>query len=724
MALPANGHLIEQEGKPRYLISDLCVALESYLTPEQIREVYRAYVFGADAHEGQTRLTGEPYIYHPLAVARILTKMRIDHKCLMAAILHDVIEDTPVTKEQMREEFGEEVTELVDGVSKLSQMDFASKAEAQAASFRKMLLAMTRDIRVILIKLADRLHNMRTLGVMKPEKCRRIAKETLDIYAPIANRLGIYALRTELEELGFAAYWPMRHRILEETVRTARGNRKEVTSKIITTLRGRLEQEGLGGKVLGREKHLYSIYKKMRDKKYTFSEVVDVYAFRIIVDRQDTCYRVLGAVHNLYKPVPGRFKDYIAIPKANGYQSLHTVLFGPHGIPIEIQIRTREMNQLAESGIAAHWLYKSESGQASLPHVGAADWLKNLLEIQKGAGDSMEFLEHVKVDLFPDEVYVFTPKGEIVVLAKGATVLDFAYAVHSDVGNHCVATRIDRRLVPLRTRLYSGQTVEVITSENASPSAAWLNFVVTGKARAAIRNFLKNLRYKEAVELGRRLLEQEVNSHGSNLADVPLIKIEQTIADFEIKTFNDLLEQIGLGNRMPMLVARRLLERDDEESSEEGAKSEVVSAQPLAIKGTEGMVVKFAKCCRPLPGDDIVAIFSPGKGIVVHRQECKNVGDLKRGDNWVDLHWAEEPEGDFTTEIKVDVGNKRGALASVASAISEMGSNIENVKMEERDGLTSTLHFIVAVNSRVHLANIMRRLRLMRTVLRIHRMGL
>jgi len=709
------------EVRPRYLISDLCVALESYLSAEQIREVYRSYVFSADAHEGQTRLTGEPYIYHPLAVARILAKMRIDHKCLMAAILHDVIEDTAVTKSQMCDEFGEEITELVDGVSKLSQMDFDSKAEAQAASFRKMLLAMTRDIRVILIKLADRLHNMRTLEVMRPEKCRRIAKETLDIYAPIANRLGIYALRTELEELGFAAYWPMRYRVLAATVRTARGNRKEVMSKIDTALRGRLEQEGFGGNVSGREKHLYSIYKKMRDKKYTFSEIVDVYAFRVIVDRQDTCYRVLGAVHNLYKPVPGRFKDYIAIPKANGYQSLHTVLFGPHGIPIEIQIRTEEMDRLAESGIAAHWLYKTDNKETSLIHVGAADWLKNLLELQQGAGDSMEFLEHVKVDLFPDEVYVFTPKGEIVVLAKGSTVVDFAYAVHSDVGNHCVATRIDRRLVPMRTRLYSGQTVEVITSESASPSAAWLNFVVTGKARAAIRNYLKNLAYKEAIDLGWRLLDQELAAYNKTLDDIPLDKVGQLIEDFEIESLEDLLEQIGLGNRMSMLVARRLL--DGDESKAKASAGDRKNAQPLAIKGTEGIVVKFAKCCRPLPGDGIVAIFSPGKGIVVHRQECKNVGDLRKGDNWVDLHWAEEPAGDFTTEIKVDVGNKRGALASVASAISEMGANIENVGMEERDGLTSTLHFIVAVNSRKHLANIMRRLRLMRTVLRIYRMG-
>lgn len=713
----------EQNNRPRFLISDLCAYLESYLSVEQVREVYRSYVFSAEAHEGQMRLSGEPYIYHPLAVARILADIRLDHRCLMAAVMHDVLEDTSITKAQLAEEFGEEVAALVDGVSKLNQINFPSKAEAQAASFRKMLLAMTQDIRIILIKLADRLHNMRTLEVMRPEKCRRIARETLEIYAPIAHRLGIYRLRTELEELCFAAYWPMRYRALKEAVSTARGNRKEVMSNIDAALVGRLEQEGIVGVVRGREKHLYSIYTKMRDKQLSFSEVVDVYAFRVIVDHLDTCYRVLGVVHNLYKPVPGRFKDYIAIPKANGYQSLHTLLFGPHGLPIEIQIRTVEMDRMADSGIAAHWLYKSSENQSGMAQADASSWLKNLLELQKDAGDSMEFLEHVKVDLFPDEVYVFTPRGKIMVLAKGATVIDFAYAVHSDVGNHTVAARVDRHMVPLRTRLYSGQTVEVITSETANPSAAWLNFVVSGKARANIRGYLKNLRHQEAITLGRRLLNKELAQHELNIDQIPLENLAQLLKDFHLQSKDALLEEIGLGNRMPFLVSRRLVDSAIGSPKEGGAAAPSADSAPLAITGTEGMVVRFAKCCRPLPEDEIVAIFNPGKGIVVHRHECRNLGDFRKSDSWLDVKWEANPVGDFTTEIKVDVGNKRGALASVASAISAMGSNIKNVVMEERDGLTSTLHFIVAVDSRKHLANIMRRLRLLNTVLRIYRVG-
>ena len=723
MASPAKATVTgSKEGdKPRFLISDLCAYLESYLKPKQIRKVYRAYLFSADAHEGQKRLTGEPYIYHPIAVARILADMRMDHKCIIAAILHDVIEDTGATKEQIAEQFDEEIAELVDGVSKLTQINFRSRAEAQAASFRKMMLAMTRDIRVILIKLADRLHNMRTLDVMRPEKCRRIARETLEIYAPIANRLGINSMRTELEELGFAAYWPLRYRIMREAVMKARGNRKEVLSNIETSIRRRLEQEGLTGEVAGREKHLYSIYKKMKEKGVSFSEVVDVYAFRIIVDKLDSCYRVLGTVHNLYKPVPGRFKDYIAIPKANGYQSLHTVLFGPHGIPIEIQIRTEEMHQLAESGIAAHWLYKTRGDSGNLAQTTASDWLKNLLELQKGAGDSMEFLEHVKVDLFPDEVYVFTPRGKIMVLAKGATVIDFAYAVHSDVGNHCAAARIDRQLVPLRSRLYNGQTVEVITSPGSSPSPAWLNFVVTGKARANIRNYLKNLKRQEAIDLGRRMLNRELEAFDETVESIGPARLERLLTDLKLTKLDRLLEEIGLGNRMPLLVARRLL---DEEPAHDGDVQRQKSvAAPLAIRGTEGMVVRLAKCCRPIPGDQIYAMFNPGKGIVVHREECPNIGDFrKQGDNWVDVEWATEPSGDFSTEIKVEVGNKRGVLATVAAAISEQGSNIENVGMEERDGLTSTLKFVMTVNDRKHLAHIIKRLRSIPTVLRIYRM--
>ncbi|MEJ2395886.1 MAG: RelA/SpoT family protein [Candidatus Thiodiazotropha sp.] len=634
------GVLEKNQETPRFLISDLCAYLEVYLTPEHIREVYRAYLFGAEAHVGQHRKTGEPYIYHPVAVARILAEMRMDHKCLMAAILHDVIEDTPTAKEQLADTF------------------------------------MTKDIRVILIKLADRLHNMRTLGVMRPEKSRRIAKETLDIFAPIANRLGINSMRLELEELGFAAYWPMRYRALKSAVADARGHHRELVENVETALHNRLEQEGFECQVNGRQKHLYSIYNKMVGKKLSFSEVVDVFAFRIVVDKVDTCYRALGVVHNLYKPMPGRFKDYIAIPKANGYQSLHTVLFGPQGIPIEIQIRTEEMDKLAESGIAAHWMYKTGEESGQWVKSRASDWLQNLLEMQQGVGDSVEFLEHVKVDLFPDEVYVFTPRGRIMVLPKGATVVDFAYSVHTDVGNTCVAARVDRRLVPLRTRLHNGQTVEIINSETAGPSPAWLNFVVTGKARANIRSYLKNLQTKEAVSLGRRLLERELNLLTLKLDDIPQEQIERAVQEFRMESLEMLLADIALGNHMPLLVARRLAGEELQPTSEGTAPDEPPSAL-LSIKGTEGMVVNFANCCRPIPGDAIVGVFNPGKGIVIHRQGCRNLGDYKKhGHKWIEAEWEADVQGEFPTKVRVESNNQR--LVPISSSSCGIGSIISS----------------------------------------------
>ncbi|MEW8339381.1 MAG: bifunctional GTP diphosphokinase/guanosine-3',5'-bis pyrophosphate 3'-pyrophosphohydrolase, partial [Candidatus Thiodiazotropha taylori] len=708
---------------PRFLISDLCAYLEEYLSPDHIREVYRAYLFGAEAHVGQHRKTGEPYIYHPVAVARILANMRMDYKCLMAAILHDVIEDTPTAKEQLADTFDAEIAELVDGVSKLSKIDFNSQAEAQAASLRKMLLAMTKDIRVILIKLADRLHNMRTLGVMRPDKSRRIAKETLDIFAPIANRLGINSMRLELEELGFAAYWPMRYRALQRAVADARGHHRELIENVENALSTRLEQEDFEGEVYGRQKHLYSIYKKMVEKKLSFSEVVDVFAFRIVVDRVDTCYRVLGVVHNLYKPMPGRFKDYIAIPKANGYQSLHTVLFGPQGIPIEIQIRTEEMDKLAESGIAAHWMYKTGEASGQWVKSRASDWLQNLLEMQQGVGDSMEFLEHVKVDLFPDEVYVFTPRGRIMVLPKGATVVDFAYSVHTDVGNTCVAARVDRRLVPLRTRLHNGQTVEIINSETAGPSPAWLNFVVTGKARANIRSYLKNLQDQEAVNLGRRLLERELNLLSLKLDEIDQSQLDQMLEEFRLENLDSLLAGIALGNHMPLLVARRLAGEEMVPAGSETGAQEAEPSGVLAIRGTEGMVVNFAKCCWPIPDDAIVGVFNPGKGITIHRQGCPNLGDYKKhGHKWIEAEWEPDVQGEFATKIKVESGNQRGVLASVASVISQQESNIEHVGSEERDGLSSTLVFVITVKNRLHLARIMRQVRSLPSVMRISRL--
>jgi guanosine-3',5'-bis(diphosphate) 3'-pyrophosphohydrolase len=705
----------------RYLVSDLCHDLEEYLPPAQVAEVYDAYLFGAEAHSGQQRRSGEPYIYHPLAVARILAEMQMDHKCLVAAILHDVLEDTGRPKSEIATRFDDEVAELVDGVSKLTQIDFPSRAEAQAANFRKMMLAMTRDIRVILIKLADRLHNMRTLGAMAPEKRRRISRETLEIYAPIANRLGINSMRLELEDLGFRHLWPWRYVVLEAAVAGARQNQRELVAHVETAVRGRLEQEALDGEVSGREKHLFSIYRKMREKAKPFRELVDVFAFRVVVDRVDTCYRVLGQVHNLYKPVPGKFKDYIAIPKANGYQSLHTVLFGPNGTPIEVQIRTRDMHRIADAGIAAHWLYKNAAEGAGAKAL-ADDWLRNLLEMQRDSGDSQEFLEHVKIDLFPDEVYVFTPKGRIMVLPKGATVVDFAYAIHSDVGNTCVAARIDRRLAPLRTVLFSGQTVEIINAPGAKPNASWLNFVVTGKARASIRGYLKNLKTREAQALGRRLLNAELARFGLDVEAVGESVIAVYAREVSLDSPEALFAEIGLGNRLPLLVARRLAGAD-KPVEESGAAEEGIPHR-LAIRGTEGMVVNLARCCRPIPGDEITGLFSPGKGIVVHRCECRNLGEFQsKRDKWLEVEWDDDPKAEFATEMRVEVGNRRGALATVAAAIAEQGSNIEYVNSREKDGANSTLDFTINVQSRQHLAGIMRRVRLIPIVARVSRLS-
>ncbi len=698
-----------------FLISDLCAMLESYLDKEQVAEVYRAYLFGAEAHEGQRRKSGEPYIYHPLAVARILTEMRMDYRSIVAAILHDVIEDTPTAKEQLEAEFGTEVADLVDGVSKLTHIEFETKAEAQAANFRKMMLAMAEDIRVILIKLADRLHNMRTLGVMRPEKQRRIARETLEVYAPVANRLGINAMRQELEELGFQAHYPLRYRVLEMEVRKACGNRREVLSKILAALQERLQEEGLDSEVAGRQKRPYSIYRKMRNKHLAFHELMDVYGFRIVVDSVDSCYRALGVVHNLYKPVPGKFKDYIAIPKANGYQSLHTALLTPYGTPIEVQIRTEDMDKVAEAGVAAHWLYKDGRGGGSLADARARQWLRNLQEMQQSAGSSLEFFEDVKVDLFPDEVYVFTPKGEIMELPRGATAVDFAYAVHTGVGNSCVAVKIDKRLSPLHSELLNGQSVEVITSPGATPNPTWLNFVVTAKARSTIRHFLKNLRDDESAELGSRLLGKALEAMGTSLDELAEERIGQVLGEMGLETMQELTQQIGLGNRNAPLSARALV--GEEEGVADGS-----APRPLVIQGTEGTVVSFARCCRPIPGDEVIGHLSSGRGLVIHTRQCKNAVDVrKHPENWLDVNWEKGVEGEFPVEIRIDVSNRRGVLATVAAAVAESGANIDNVGIDERDGLHSSIALTLAVQDRAHLARIMRRLRTIDDVIRINR---
>ncbi len=706
------------DDESRFLISDLCNMLEAYLEPDQVQDVYRAYLFGAEAHEGQHRLSGEPYIYHPIAAARILAGLRLDYKSIVAAILHDVIEDTPTAKEQIADEFGEDVAELVDGVSKLTQIEFESTAEAQAENFRKMMLAMVRDIRVILVKLADRLHNMRTLGVMRPEKRRRIARETLDIYAPIANRLGINALRVELEDLGFAALYPLRYEVLEKAVRAARGHRKEVLNKIEKSIERRVQQENFTGRILSREKHLYSLYRKIRDKTLSFEETYDVYAFRIIVEDVDTCYRMLGVVHNLYKPVPGKFKDYIAIPKSNGYQSLHTILFGPYSIPIEVQIRTEDMDKVAESGVAAHWLYKTGEEAADEMHTGAREWMRELLEMQQHAGNSLEFLENVKIDLFPDAVYVFTPMGEIMKLPHGSTVIDFAYAVHTDIGNTCVAARVDRQNVPLNTVLKSGQTVEVMTAEGSRPSPAWLAFVVSAKARSNIRHHQKNLQRHEAVELGRRMLKRALAVFDSTEPSVDSERLTRLLDEYRLETYDDLLEAIGLGQRPSILVARALVPGADGEGHGESHES----MPPLVIKGTEGMVTRFSKCCRPIPGDSVVAVITSGRGLMIHRQDCRNIADGKLSEeNRLEVQWEPGIEGEFPVDVNVSVEEARGVLARVATVIGDTESNIENVGIEEGDGLTNTLKFRLAVRDRRHLAEVMRRIRSIPAVIRISR---
>jgi len=708
---------LQAEDESRFLISDLCGMLESYLDQEQVQEVYRAYLFGAEAHEGQHRLSGEPYIYHPIAAARILAELHLDHKSIIAAILHDVIEDTPIAKEQIESAFGADVAELVDGVSKLTQIEFESQAEAQAENFRKMILAMVRDIRVILVKLADRLHNMRTLGVMRPDKRRRIARETLDIYAPIANRLGINALRVELEDLGFAALYPLRYKVLEKAVLAARGHRKEVLNKIDAAIKRRVVQENLPARILSREKHLYSLYRKIRDKTLSFEEIYDVYAFRIIVEDVDACYRALGIMHNLYKPVPGKFKDYIAIPKANGYQSLHSILFGPYGVPIEVQIRTEDMNKVAESGVAAHWVYKSNEENIDQMHAGAREWMRELLEMQTRAGNSLEFLENVKIDLFPDAVYVFTPAGEIMKLPYGSTVIDFAYAVHTDVGNTCIDAKVNRQVVPLRTVLHNGQTVEIVTAAGACPSPAWLSFAVSAKARSNIRHYQKNLKREEAIELGRRMLDRALGVFEVTAKDISEKRLRVLLKDYHLKTTDDLLVEMGMGRRSSVLVARALVPAEDA-----GSKDDDMAMRPLVIKGTEGMVTRFSKCCRPIPGDPVIGVITGGRGLMIHAQNCRNIADSKYPpENYLDVQWEPAIDEEFPVEVSVVVEDRRGVLATVATVIGDSDSNIENVGIEERDGLTNNLRFTITVHNRRHLARVMRRVHNIPSVIKITR---
>ncbi|WP_336804061.1 bifunctional GTP diphosphokinase/guanosine-3',5'-bis pyrophosphate 3'-pyrophosphohydrolase [Erwinia aphidicola] len=709
-----------------YLFESLNQLIEKYLPEEQIKRLKQAYLVARDAHEGQTRSSGEPYITHPVAVACILAEMKLDHETLMAALLHDVIEDTPATYKDMEQLFGQTVAELVEGVSKLDKLKFRDKKEAQAENFRKMIMAMVQDIRVILIKLADRTHNMRTLGALRPDKKRRIALETLEIYSPLAHRLGIHHLKTELEELGFEALYPNRFRVIKEVVKAARGNRKEMIQKILSEIDGRLEEAGITRRVSGREKHLYSIYCKMHLKEQRFHSIMDIYAFRVIVRDVDTCYRVLGQMHSLYKPRPGRVKDYIAIPKANGYQSLHTSMIGPHGVPVEVQIRTEDMDQMAEMGVAAHWAYKEQGESSTTAQIRAQRWLQSLLELQQSAGSSFEFIESVKSDLFPDEIYVFTPEGRIVELPAGATPVDFAYAVHTDIGHACVGARVDRQPYPLSQPLTSGQTVEIITAPGARPNAAWLNFIVSSKARAKIRQLLKNLKRDDSVSLGRRLLNHALGG-SRKLAEIPEANVQHELERMKLTSLDDLLAEIGLGNAMSVVVAKNLQQSEQNVPANTGSSSSSSSSisgarSKLPIKGADGVLITFAKCCRPIPGDPIVAHVSPGKGLVVHHESCRNIrGYQKEPEKYMAVEWDIATEQEFVAEIKVDMFNHQGALANLTAAINTAGSNIQSLNTEEKDGRVYSAFIRLTARDRVHLANIMRKIRVMPDVIKVHR---
>ena len=700
------------------MLSVLTEKLSNYLEQKEVKKIERAYRYADQCHSGQLRQSGDPYITHPLAVANILADMRLDHESLMAALLHDVIEDTGVTKGQISRRFGRTVADLVDGVSKLSEIEFETKAQLQAESFQKMTLAMSKDIRVVLVKLADRLHNMRTLGVLPPEKRRRIARETLDIYAPIAQRLGINDVRIEFEDLGFATMYPLRHRRLREALKAASKNRKEIISEIHQAIEVRLEKESFPAIVKGREKHLWSIYKKMRNKHKSFRDIMDVFAFRLIVDSVDDCYRTLGIMHNIFKPVPGEFKDYIAIPKSNGYQSLHSVLVGMHGVLIEVQIRTQEMETMANYGIAAHWEYKSNCSNIDASQRRATRWGQGLLEMQQQAGDSLEFLEHVKTDLFPDEIYVFTPKGRIIELPSGATPIDFAYSVHTDLGNSCIACRVDSELTPLSEQLQSGQKIEIISTQGAQPNPNWLNFVVTAKARSAIRHFLKNQQHDESVNLGKRLLDKALANYGTAYNKLRKSQIKRLLKETSAPTFEYVLQQIGLGNQVPFAVANILVPPSKRTIAEDKRKPSL----PVVVDTSESLILHYARCCHPIPGDPILGHVSPGKGLVIHLESCHNLKEIRNHpEKCMPLSWSQVVEGEFPVEIKVEITPERGFIAALASRITDQDATIENISTTEKDAFTSIVDVVMTVRNRVHLADIIRRIRSLAPVRRVYR---
>ncbi|HSC80154.1 MAG TPA: bifunctional (p)ppGpp synthetase/guanosine-3',5'-bis(diphosphate) 3'-pyrophosphohydrolase [Chitinolyticbacter sp.] len=693
----------------------------AYLRPEDRSFLASAFKFSEAAHRGQMRRTGDPYISHPLAVAGILTNWHLDAQALAAALLHDVMEDTGVSKLELTEKFGRHVAELVDGMSKIDKLEFQSTEEAQAENFRKMLLAMARDLRVILIKLADRLHNMRTMDAMREDKQKRIARETLEIYAPIANRIGLNSIYLELDDLSFKYLHPRRYDVLSKALKAARGNRREVVGKILDNIKLKLSDAGIDANVTGREKNLFSIYRKMQEKHLSFSEVFDIYGFRVIVRDVPTCYLALGALHSLFKPIAGKFKDYIAIAKSNGYQSLHTTLFGPYGTPIEIQIRTHEMHRIADAGVASHWMYKSGDESFSDVQQKTHQWLQSLLELQSESGDAVEFLEHIKVDLFPDEVYVFTPKGKILSMPAGATCVDFAYAVHTDIGNRCIAAKVNHELVPLRTKLRNGDQVEIVTAAHAKPNPSWLTFVTTGKARSHIRHFLKNMRHEEAVLLGERLLLQAMTTLLPN-AIMPSDEVwERWVKENNARSRDEALAEVGLGKRLAVVVAKRLLQLSGQwlEEPAPGKKPTAVT-----IRGTEGMAIQFARCCNPIPGDPIIGFFKKDQGLVIHTHDCPLLsGGRVDSDKLIDVEWDPAVARLFDVPARVLAENTRGALAEIAAAIAEANANIASVATQEQGGDERyiQIQFTLQVHDRIHLAQVMKRLRALPSVYRIQR---
>ncbi len=712
-AAPDNARYLNEDPALQVFVDTL-----SYLEPDEITRILEAYRFSEEAHQGQSRLSGEPYITHPLAVAGALAEWRLDAQAIIAALLHDVMEDTVVSKAEIAERFGSQVAELVDGLSKLERIEFQSYQDAQAENFRKMLMAMARDLRIVLIKLADRLHNLQTMAAVRPEKRRRVALETLEIYAPIATRLGLNNISRQLQDLSFEHIHPMRFRVLKRAVNAVRGNRRELLSKILEGIRSTLSAANIEAGVFGREKSLYSIYHKMVEKHLSFSQVLDIYGFRIIVRDNPTCYLTMGALHSLYKPVPGKFKDYIAIPKENGYQSLHTTLIGPYGTPVEIQIRTQGMHHVAEDGIASHWLYKDSEESGADLQAKTHKWLKSLLELQSAAGDSSEFLEHVKVDLFPDEVYVFTPKGKILALPRGATAIDFAYAVHTDVGHRCVAARIDHELIPLSAELANGNQVEIITAPHANPNPAWLMYVKTGRARSKIRQFIKAMQQDGSSALGENMLNQELQALGVVPSEIPAAVWEGVIRDSGKKSRREVFADIGLGRSLAAVFARRLVAHD------EVMQSEASVAAPLVIRGTEGMAIQLAACCQPIPGDPIIGLLRKGQGLRIHTHTCQTVRKSRSSEpqNWIHVEWEPDPDQFFEVRIRVTAKNVPGLLGRVATGISQAGVNIEHVAMDGKNqGMYTELRFLVQVSGRPHLATLMRGLRRIPDVVRIIR---